>query len=223
MRLETTRTRTWALLAALAAVAAVVASGLLPGALEIMDRLAIQAAEAAVHAGYPQDAAALLIVELDGEAQQVEEEFRRLKPIIEASGAYNVRVAQDEADRLRIWKGRKSAFSAVGRLSPEYLVNDGVVPRSRLGEALTDIFGPLPEEGQEAVGGPVDGETPDGETPGEAPPDATATVTQLIEQANQQYAAALEAQRLGDWAEYGRQLDALEQTLQDLQELESAQ
>ena len=121
------------------AVAAVVASGLLPGALEIMDRLAIQAAEAAVHAGYPQDAAALLIVELDGEAQQVEEEFRRLKPIIEASGAYNVRVAQDEADRLRIWKGRKSAFSAVGRLSPEYLVNDGVVPRSRLGEALTEI------------------------------------------------------------------------------------
>ncbi len=121
------------------AVAAVVASGLLPGALEIMDRLAIQAAEAAVHAGYPQDAAALLIVELDGEAQQVEEEFRRLKPIIEASGAYDVRVAQDEADRLRIWKGRKSAFSAVGRLSPEYLVNDGVVPRSRLGEALTEI------------------------------------------------------------------------------------
>ena len=121
------------------AVAAVVASGLLPGALEIMDRLAIQAAEAAVHAGYPQDAAALLIVELDGEAQQVEEEFRRLKPIIEASGAYAIRVAQDEADRLRIWKGRKSAFSAVGRLSPEYLVNDGVVPRSRLGEALTEI------------------------------------------------------------------------------------
>jgi glycolate dehydrogenase FAD-linked subunit len=121
------------------AVAAVVASGLLPGALEIMDRLAIQAAEAAVHANYPANAAALLIVELDGEAQQVEEEFRRLKPIIEASGAYEVRVAQDEADRLRIWKGRKSAFSAVGRLSPEYLVNDGVVPRSRLGEALTEI------------------------------------------------------------------------------------
>jgi glycolate oxidase len=121
------------------AVAAVVASGLLPGALEIMDRLAIKAAEAAVHAGYPQDAAALLIVELDGEAQQVEEEFKRLKPIIEASGAYEIRVAQDDADRLRIWKGRKSAFSAVGRLSPEYLVNDGVVPRSRLGEALTEI------------------------------------------------------------------------------------
>lgn len=121
------------------AVAAVVASGLLPGALEIMDRLAIQAAEAAVHANYPPGAAALLIVELDGEAQQVEEEFKRLKPIIEASGAYEIRVAQDDADRLRIWKGRKSAFSAVGRLSPDYLVNDGVVPRGRLGEALTEI------------------------------------------------------------------------------------
>ncbi len=121
------------------AVAAVVASGLLPGALEIMDRLAIKAAEEAVHAGYPQGAAALLIVELDGEAQQVEEEFKRLKPIIEASGAYEIRVAQDDADRLRIWKGRKSAFSAVGRLSPDYLVNDGVVPRGRLGEALTEI------------------------------------------------------------------------------------
>ena len=115
------------------AVAQVVASGLLPGAMEIMDRLAIQAAEAAVHAGYPLDAAALLIVELDGEAGQVEEEWRQLEPLIQASGAYLVRVARDEADRLRIWKGRKSAFSAVGRLSPDYLVNDGVVPRGKLG------------------------------------------------------------------------------------------
>ena len=121
------------------AVAQVVASGLLPGAMEIMDRLAIQAAEAAVHAGYPLDAAALLIVELDGETGQVEEEWRQLEPLIQASGAYQVRVARDEADRLRIWKGRKSAFSAVGRLSPDYLVNDGVVPRGKLGEALVEI------------------------------------------------------------------------------------
>ena len=121
------------------AVAQVVASGLLPGALEIMDRLAIQAAEAAVHANYPAGAAALLIVELDGESQQVEAEWQRLKTIIEASGAYEVRVARDEADRLRIWKGRKSAFSAVGRLSPDYLVNDGVVPRGKLGAALAEI------------------------------------------------------------------------------------
>jgi glycolate oxidase len=121
------------------AVAQVVASGLLPGAMEIMDNLAIQAAEAAVHAGYPRDAAALLIVELEGERVQVEVEFTHLLQVIEASGPYEVRVAKDDADRARIWKGRKSAFSAVGRLSPDYIVQDGVVPRSRLGEALAAI------------------------------------------------------------------------------------
>jgi glycolate oxidase len=121
------------------AVSQVVASGLLPGALEIMDNLAIQAAEAAVHAGYPPDAAGLLIVELEGERIQVEAEFARLLHLIESSGPYEVRVAQDDADRARIWKGRKSAFSAVGRLSPDYIVQDGVVPRSHLGRALTTI------------------------------------------------------------------------------------
>ena len=121
------------------AVASVVASGLLPGALEIMDRLAIQAAEAAVHPNYPQDAEAVLIVELEGEAGQVAEERKRLDAVIHVSGAYEVRVARDEADRQRIWKGRKSAFSAVGRLSPDFIVQDGVVPRSRLGEALAEI------------------------------------------------------------------------------------
>jgi glycolate oxidase len=121
------------------AVSMVVASGLLPGAMEIMDRLAIEAAEAAVNAGYPREAAALLIVELEGETTQVEAEFVKLLEIIHESGAYEVRVAQDEAERMRIWKGRKSAFSAVGRLSPDYIVNDGVVPRSKLGEALSEI------------------------------------------------------------------------------------
>ncbi len=121
------------------AVAQVVASGLLPGAMEIMDNLAIQAAEAAVHAGYPQDASGLLIVELEGEAVQVEAEFAHLLQVIETTNAYEVRVANDDAERMRIWKGRKSAFSAVGRLSPDYIVQDGVVPRSRLGEALATI------------------------------------------------------------------------------------
>jgi glycolate oxidase len=120
------------------AVAQVVAAGLLPGAMEIMDNLAIQAAEAAVHAGYP-DKPALLIVELEGEPVQVEAEFAHLLQVIESSGADDVRVAQDEADRLRIWKGRKSAFSAVGRLSPDYIVQDGVVPRGKLGQALAEI------------------------------------------------------------------------------------
>ena len=121
------------------AVASVVASGLLPGAMEIMDRLAIKAAEASVHAGYPEDAAALLIVELEGETTQVEAEFAQLLQVIEASGADEVRTAQNDADRARIWKGRKGAFSAVGRLSPDYIVQDGVVPRSHLGAALARI------------------------------------------------------------------------------------
>jgi glycolate oxidase len=121
------------------AVSMVVASGLLPGAMEIMDNLAIEAAEAAVNAGYPRDAAGLLIVELDGESGVVEAEFSALMEVIQESDPYEVRVAQDEADRVRIWKGRKSAFSAVGRLSPDYIVQDGVVPRSRLGEALVEI------------------------------------------------------------------------------------
>lgn len=121
------------------AVGQVVASGLLPGAMEIMDRLAIQAAEAAVNAGYPPGAEAILIVELEGEAQQVEAEFRHLEQVIRDSGATEIRIAQSEDERARIWKGRKGAFSAVGRISPDYVVQDGVVPRSRLGEALTRI------------------------------------------------------------------------------------
>jgi glycolate oxidase len=121
------------------AVSSVVASGLLPGAMEIMDQLAIQAAEAAVDAGYPAGAKAVLIVEMDGERQQAEEEFRLLMNVIEKSGADKVRIAKDDTDRQRIWQGRKSAFSAVGRLSPDYLVQDGVVPRSKLGAALAEI------------------------------------------------------------------------------------
>jgi glycolate oxidase len=121
------------------AVARLVASGLLPGAIEMMDRLAIRAAEAAVGAKYPEGAAAILIVELEGDRRQVAEQYQVLLGVIEASGASAVRVAQDNDDRLRIWKGRKSAFSAVGRLSPDYLVQDGVVPRSRLGAALAEI------------------------------------------------------------------------------------
>ncbi|MBE3598338.1 MAG: FAD-binding protein [Limnochordaceae bacterium] len=121
------------------AVAAVVESGLLPAAMEIMDRLAIEAAEAAVHANYPKGAGALLIVELDGPRDEVESDFVRLHELIRRSGATEVRVASDDAERLKIWKGRKGAFSAVGRLSPAYLVQDGVVPRTRLGEALREI------------------------------------------------------------------------------------
>ncbi|WP_018461294.1 FAD-linked oxidase C-terminal domain-containing protein [Thermus oshimai] len=120
------------------AVARVLRSGLLPGAIEIMDRLAIEAAEAAVRAGYPK-AEALLIVELEGEREEVAEGARRLAEVIAESGAEEVRIARDEAERQAIWKGRKAAFSAVGRLSPDYIVQDGVVPRTRLAEALREI------------------------------------------------------------------------------------
>ncbi|MCB0190873.1 MAG: FAD-binding protein [Anaerolineae bacterium] len=121
------------------AVAMVVASGLLPGAMEIMDRLSIKAAESAVDAGYPENAAALLIVELEGESEQVETEFEEIMDVIKESGSYEIRVAKDAEQRLRIWKGRKGAFSSVGRLSPDYVVQDGVVPRSHLGKALAEI------------------------------------------------------------------------------------
>ncbi len=121
------------------AVSMIVASGLLPGALEIMDPLAIKATEEAAHAGYPLEAGGLLIVELEGETVQVEADFAQLHEIIRQSGAYEIRPARNDAERLLIWKGRKGAFWAVGRLSPQYVVQDGVVPRSHLGAALAEI------------------------------------------------------------------------------------
>ena len=121
------------------AVAAVIASGLLPGAIEIMDALALEAAVAAVHAEYPPDSAAVLIVELEGPREVVAADRVRLDEILAKSGAVEVKVARDGAERMAIWKGRKSAFSAVGRLSPDFIVQDGVVPRRRLGEALRRI------------------------------------------------------------------------------------
>jgi glycolate oxidase len=121
------------------AVTAVVASGLLPGAMEIMDALALQAATAAVHAEYPPGCEAVLIVELEGPRETVAVERERLDAVLRASGPAEMRAARDAEERMAIWKGRKSAFSAVGRLSPDFIVQDGVVPRRRLGEALRRI------------------------------------------------------------------------------------
>jgi glycolate oxidase len=121
------------------AVSAIVASGLLPGAIEIMDALALQAAMAAVHADYPPGCEAVLIVELEGPREVVEADRVRLDTILAGSKAVEIRTAKDANARLAIWKGRKSAFSAVGRLSPDFIVQDGVVPRRRLGEALRKI------------------------------------------------------------------------------------
>jgi len=121
------------------AVSLVIDSGLLPGALEIMDALAIEAAEAAVACGYPEGAEAVLIVELEGPRETVAAERKLLDALLARTAAFETRVAADAAERMSIWRGRKSAFSAVGRLSPDFLVQDGVVPRARLGEALRRI------------------------------------------------------------------------------------
>ncbi len=121
------------------AVSAIVASGLLPGAIEIMDALALEAAKAAVHADYPPHCEAVLIVELEGPREAVAADRLRLDALLAASGPVEARPARNPAERLAIWKGRKSAFSAVGRLSPDFIVQDGVVPRRRLGEALRRI------------------------------------------------------------------------------------
>jgi glycolate oxidase len=121
------------------AVSAVIESGLLPGALEIMDALAVEAAEAAVACGYPKGAEAVLIVELEGPVEKVAAEREQLDSILEDTNAFETRVAADAEERMTIWRGRKSAFSAVGRLSPDFIVQDGVVPRTRLGEALRRI------------------------------------------------------------------------------------
>jgi glycolate oxidase len=121
------------------AVSAVIASGLLPGAIEIMDALALEAAVAAVHAEYPPGCEAVLIVELEGPREVVAADRERLNKIIADSRPVEARPARDAEERVAIWKGRKSAFSAVGRLSPDFIVQDGVVPRRRLGEALRHI------------------------------------------------------------------------------------
>jgi glycolate oxidase len=121
------------------AVTRVIAAGLLPGAMEIMDRLAIEAAEAAAHAGYPRDAAAVLLVELEGDRAQTEAESTQLMAVLQASQPTEVRIAADADERALLWKGRKCAFSAVGRISPDFIVQDGVVPRTKLGDALVAI------------------------------------------------------------------------------------
>ena len=117
-------------------VADVIAAGIIPGGMEMMDRYAIQAAEAFCHVGYPLDAAALLIVELDGPEVEIEHLIGRVRAIVENAGAISVRVSHNEAERLAFWAGRKSAFPAIGRISPDYYCMDGTIPRRRLPEVL---------------------------------------------------------------------------------------
>jgi glycolate oxidase len=117
-------------------VAEVIAAGIIPAGMEMMDRPAIHAAEAFVHAGYPLDVDALLIVELDGPEAECAELISEVERIAVANGAVSARISQDEQERLRFWAGRKAAFPAVGRLSPDYYCMDGTIPRRLLPEVL---------------------------------------------------------------------------------------
>jgi glycolate oxidase len=122
-----------------AAVGNIIAAGVIPAGLEMMDRLAIQAAEAFVHAGYPLDCEALLLCEVDGVNEEVSADIYTVRQVLEASGATEIRTAESEEARLRFWAGRKAAFPAVGRLAPDYYCMDGTIPRAQLPHVLRRI------------------------------------------------------------------------------------
>ena len=121
------------------AVSAIVGQGVVPAAMEMMDTLSIEAAELAVHAGWPTDAGAVLVIELDGSQAEVEAQFTEMETFCADAGATEVRVAEDEEERARFWKMRKAAFAAMGRLATNYYVQDGVIPRTKLPEVLRRI------------------------------------------------------------------------------------
>ncbi|MFS2161895.1 glycolate oxidase subunit GlcD [Pseudomonas sp. Pseusp122] len=127
------------------AVAEIIAAGIIPGGLEMMDNLAIRAAEDFIHAGYPVDAAAILLCELDGVEADVHADCERVRAVLTEAGATELRQARDEAERVRFWAGRKNAFPAVGRLSPDYYCMDGSIPR----RALPAVLNGIAELGQE--------------------------------------------------------------------------
>ncbi len=124
-------------------VSDIIAAGVLPAAMEIMDRLSVISAEAAVHPNYPQ-CEALLLIELDGPGAEVDLQMELVRRLCKANGAWEDRLAQSERERLLVWKGRKAAFAAAGRLAPNYIVQDGVIPRTRLPEVL-DAIGRMAE------------------------------------------------------------------------------
>jgi glycolate oxidase len=128
-------------------VAAIIAAGIIPGGMEMMDRLAVEAAEAFVHAGYPMDVEALMIVELDGIAAEIDHLVRAVEGIAAKFGATSCRISGSEEERLLFWAGRKAAFPAVGRMSPDYLCMDGTIPRHCLGQVLTRIQAMSAESG----------------------------------------------------------------------------
>jgi glycolate oxidase len=123
------------------AVAAVIAAGIIPAGLEMMDKPATAAVEPFVQAGYDLDAEAILLCESDGTPEEVDEETARMRAVLESCGATGIRVSADEAERLKFWAGRKAAFPAAGRISPDYYCMDGTIPRKRLGDMLRAIVG----------------------------------------------------------------------------------
>ncbi|MCY1163408.1 MAG: FAD-linked oxidase C-terminal domain-containing protein [Pseudomonadota bacterium] len=123
------------------AVAAVIAAGIIPAGLEMMDKPMTAAVEDFVHAGYDLDAAAILLCESDGTPEEVEEEISRMSDVLTRCGATAIAVSQNEAERLRFWSGRKNAFPASGRISPDYMCMDSTIPRKRLADILLAIAG----------------------------------------------------------------------------------
>jgi glycolate oxidase len=121
------------------AVANIIAAGIIPAGLEMMDQAATLAVEQFVHAGYPTDVAGILLCESDGTEEEVADEVRRVQEVMEKSGATLIRVSQNDVERLRFWAGRKAAFPAVGRITPDYYCMDGTIPRKRLPEVLRRI------------------------------------------------------------------------------------
>jgi len=121
------------------AVARIIAAGIIPAGLEMMDHQATVAVEQFVHAGYDLDAAAILLAELDGTPEEVADEVARIEQVLREVGATGIRVSQSEAERLLFWSGRKNAFPAAGRLSPDYYCMDGTIPRNSLGRMLAAI------------------------------------------------------------------------------------
>lgn len=121
------------------AVGDIIAAGIIPGGLEMMDNLSIRATEDFIHAGYPIDAAAILLCELDGVEADVQDDCERVDAVLKTAGATHVRLACDEAERARFWAGRKNAFPAVGRISPDYYCMDGTIPRRELPKVLHGI------------------------------------------------------------------------------------
>ncbi len=118
---------------------AIIGAGIVPSGLEMMDQLATRAVEQFVHAGYPQDAAAVLLVEADGTPEEVAAEMTEIHEVLTRSGATGIRVSQGEEERLLFWSGRKAAFPAVGRIAPDYYCIDGTIPRAALPRVLSQI------------------------------------------------------------------------------------